>query len=410
MCMRLYTGELTRYTVATQAGTPPVTDGNGAARRSVTLLAAADIGTVPEPQAPYAESVAPVLAAADIRFAQCERSFSRRGTPPGWGRNGTGEGEGDHTRLDPRLAEIWRTLNIDVASLASNHTRDWGPDALLDTIDCLESMGIATIGAGADDAAARRPALIERNGVRIAFLAYVSVMRNGEQAGTGRPGLAPMRARTYYEPIDYQPGCPPRILTIPYDEDLRALERDVAAARQVADVVVVSLHWGVHFLPKVIAGYQPIVAHAAIDAGADLLLGHHSHLLNAIEVYRGRVCFYGMGNFMASGKGKGRMPSDYYNLYWYPPDPDAQADGRYPFPRDSRHALLVKASLTSSGVERVAFLPLWIEGDARPVVLDPDDERFGRVVDYVRWTSDQFPTRFVMDGAEVVVATEGDAS
>jgi poly-gamma-glutamate synthesis protein (capsule biosynthesis protein) len=321
---------------------------------TVTLIAGADVGTVTEPVERFAEFVLPALRSADLRFAQCERSFSTRGCPPGWGRNGTGEGSGDHTRLDPARARIWSTAGIDVASLASNHTRDWGPDALVDTIDLFHEMGIATIGAGRDDDEARRPAVFERNGVRVAFLAYVSVMRNGEQAGDGRPGLAPLRARTYYEPIDYQPGCPPRILTVPYAEDVQAMERDIQSAKQIADVVVVSLHWGVHFLPKVLATYQPEVAHAAIDAGADLILGHHTHLLSAVEVYRGRACFYGMGNFMSSGSGKGAMERTYYNIYWFPPAEDGSVSTS-PFPEDSRKSMLVRAVMSASGVERVSF-------------------------------------------------------
>lgn len=372
----------------------------------ITLIAGADIGTVPELSDEFVKHVLPVLRTADLRFAQCERSYSTRGQPPGWGRNGTGEGNGDHTRLDPRRASVWQTAGIDVASLASNHTRDWGPDALVDTIDLFGRMGIATIGAGRDEEEARRPAFFERDGVSIAFLGYVSVMRNGEQAGPGRPGLAPLRARTYYEPLDYQPGCPPRILTIAYEEDVRALEEDVRKAKRLADVVVVSLHWGVHFLPKVIATYQPPVAHAAIDAGADLILGHHSHMINAVEVYRGKVCFYGMGNFLSSGAGKGTMAPTYYNIYWYPPDADSSPDGLYPFPKDSRKALLVKAAMSRHGIERVSFLPMWIDGRARPVVLSADDPRFAEVVDYVKWVSDQFPTMFQVDGDEVEVVTE----
>lgn len=373
--------------------------------RMLTLIAAADIGTVAPPFEAAVEPVKPLLRGADLRFAQCERSYSTRGVPPGWGRNGTGEGSGDHTRLDPEAAQIWRHAGIDVASLASNHTRDWGPDALVDTVDLFRSMGVATVGAGSDELEARRPAVFERNGVRVAFLAYVSVLRNGEQAGSGRPGLAPLRARTFYEPIDYQPGCPPRIHTVPYEEDLVALERDIVKAKDLADVVVVSLHWGVHFLPKVLATYQPLVAHAAIDVGAGLILGHHTHLLNAVEVYRGRVCFYGMGNFMASGRGKGSMEPSYYNVYWYPP-PDPRwglPSSRSPFPPDSRKSLLVKALISAAGVERVSFLPLWIDELDRPVPVRHHDPRFDAVVAYVRWVSDQFPTRFEVDGDEVVV-------
>src|SRR4029077_1747870 len=141
----------------------------------------------------------------------------------------------------------------------------------------------------------------------IAFLAYCSVLREGDEARQGKPGIVPMRAHTYYKrggnqsEAFPQPGTPPRILTVPYEEDLQALQEDIRKAKQQADAVVMSIHWGLHHIPKAIATYQPKVAHAAIDAGADLILGHHPHCLKAVEVYKGKVCFYSIGNFMSTG-------------------------------------------------------------------------------------------------------------
>ena len=137
---------------------------------------------------------------------------------------------------------------------------DWGPDALLDTVALLHEQGIKTVGAGRNLAEAREPAIVERDGVRVAFLAYCSVLREGYAAKPGSRGIAPMRAHTYYEPAEYQAGMPPRVVTFPYEEDLSALVDDVSAARKAADAVVVSLHWGLHFIPRAIADYQPRVA------------------------------------------------------------------------------------------------------------------------------------------------------
>ena len=163
-------------------------------------------------------------------------------------------------------------------------------------------MGKHVIGAGKDGEEARKPAIVECKGVKIAFLAYCTVLRPGAQAGTGKPGCAPMRAHTHYAPIDWQAGAPPKVITVPHEEDLEALTEDIRKAKQQADVVVMSIHWGLHHMPKAICNYQPIVAHAAIDAGADLILGHHPHCLKAIEVYKGKVCFYSIGNFMTHGR------------------------------------------------------------------------------------------------------------
>src|SRR5207248_6829667 len=109
----------------------------------------------------------------------------------------------------------------------------------------------------------------------------------GAAAGADSPRVAPMRASARFEPVDYQPGVPPRVVTTPDEQDLANLMADVRAAKQQAGTVVLSLHWGVHFVPRIIADYQRTVAQAAFDAGADLILGHHAHLPKAIEVFEG---------------------------------------------------------------------------------------------------------------------------
>ena len=96
------------------------------------------------------------------------------------------------------MAGVWNAAGIDVVSLASNHAMDWGPDALLDTIELFRGMGKHVIGAGRDAEEARKPAIVERNGVKIAILAYCSVLRDGQAAGKGKAGIAPMRAHTHY--------------------------------------------------------------------------------------------------------------------------------------------------------------------------------------------------------------------
>lgn len=98
------------------------------------------------------------------------------------------------------------------------------------------------IGAGRNIAQARRPAVLERVGTKIAFLAYCSVAAPGSEAEENKPGCVPMRASTSYEQIDWQPGTPPRIVTWADKDDLAAMAEDIRRARGQADVVVVSIH------------------------------------------------------------------------------------------------------------------------------------------------------------------------
>ena len=273
------------------------------------------------------------LASAAIRFAQVERTYSERGELQPHG--------GAHGRLPPHMASVLTDCGFNVASVAGSHAMDWGPDALLDTIELLRGMGIQTIGAGRNLAEARRPAIFDCNGLRIAMLAYCSVLHEGHAAGPDAPGVAPMRATARFEPVDYQPGVPPRVVTTPDEQDLADLIADVRAANQQADTVVLSLHWGVHFVPRLIADYQKTVAQAAFAAGAELILGHHAHVPKAIEVVGGKTCFYSLSNFIMSSSPKVTGSADEFQRnYGVPLDPEYP---NMPYGMDGKRSLIAKA-------------------------------------------------------------------
>jgi len=266
-----------------------------ASNRIVTIAAAGDVGTGREPPASSFAQVNDALRSADIRFAQVERLYSGRGSYQG-------QGGGLHTRQKPEMADAFKSVPFSVLSIGSNHTGDWGPDAVIDTVETFRRLEIPTIGAGRDIQEARRPAIINCNGMRVAFLGYVSVMLPQYWATGSRAGSAPMRAHTFYQPYEYQPGAPARIVTVADEEDLAALAGDVRDAKRHADFVFVSLHWGVHYVPAP-SDYQPVVARAAIDAGATGILGHHPHQQQGVEIYNGGVIFYSLGNFSFHRRG-----------------------------------------------------------------------------------------------------------
>src|SRR5258708_19752249 len=106
-----------------------------------------------------------------------------------------------------------------------------------------------------------------------------------------------MRAYTHYHQWDFKPGTTPKILTFPYPDDLAALCDDIRKAKKQADVVAVAMHWGLNGVRGTLAQYERDVAHAAIDAGADMILGSGPHRLKAIELYPGRPIFYTPATF-----------------------------------------------------------------------------------------------------------------
>jgi poly-gamma-glutamate synthesis protein (capsule biosynthesis protein) len=358
----------------------------------LVLLGCGDVGPIHEPMAQYSELVRDTLAAADIRFAQVERVYSERGELQPHG--------GAHGRLPPSMASVMTDCGFNVVSLAGNHAMDWGAEPLLDTIDLLRSKGIKTIGAGRNLAEARQPAWIDAKGLRVAMLAYCSVLHEGYAATPGSPGVAPMRATARFEPVDYQPGVPPRVITTPDAQDLADLVADISAAKQQSDAVVLSLHWGVHFVPRLIADYQRSVAQAAFDAGADLILGHHAHVPKAIEVLRGKTCFYSLSNFIMSSSSKVTGGAeDFQRNYGVALDP---AYPNMPYGVDAKRSLVAKAVISKHTI-RTSFLPALIDTRLRPEILHATDPRFDDMLRFMEWASEGFAHQFSVQGDEIAV-------
>lgn len=364
------------------------------ADNSIVLMGCGDVGPIHEPMDAYSVLAKPTLATADLRFAQVERVYSERGALQV-------HSGGAHSRVKPHLASIFSDCGFDVVSLASNHAMDWGADAMLDTADLLRKRGLQVAGVGRNLHEARQPVIVERNGVRVAFLAYCSILQTGYAATHDKPGIAPLRAHTYYEPFDYQAGVPPHVVTVPYEDDLANMVADIAAAKQSVSVVVLSLHWGIHFIPRMIADYQTIAANAAFAAGADLILGHHAHTPKAIGVHGGKTCFYSLSNFIMSSTAKTpEKAAEFGKQYGVVMDPD------YPhlaYGTDAKRSLIAKAVLSREGVKKVSFLPVLIDRQLRPEVLRNGDPRFDDAVQFMERVSEGYDHRFTIEGDEVVV-------
>jgi len=342
----------------------------------------------------YTELVRPTLAAVDLRFANCERQYASRGTP---------SDRSPHGCQPPEMARIFTDCGFDAVTVANNHMYDFGPDALLDTRALLLEKGIKVTGAGCNLEEARRPAIVEKNGIKVGFLGYCSVIPHGGEAGPTKAGIAPLRVKTYYEPRG--PHAPPRVLTEAEPRDLEMILEDIAALRAKVDIVIPAFHWGVIWVPRVIADYQVQVAHACIDAGADLVLGHHAHIPKAIEMYKGKAIFYSLSNFCMTKP----FPSpSWQETPWVHGAlrNHADQDPEYPllpYGRDARRTLLAKAVFTKQGVKRVSFLPMMIDKLYRPEVLRNGDPRFDDMVRYMDWASEGFDHQFAVEGDEVVV-------
>jgi poly-gamma-glutamate synthesis protein (capsule biosynthesis protein) len=313
-------------------------------------------------------------------------------------------------------ADRLATAGFSVVSLANNHSVDGGYAALLNCQQTLRDLGIATAGAGADIRAAREPAVLDLEGSRIATLAYSAVFPHGYEARAGYPGLAPVRAHTVYTPWEtneWNPGLAPKVSTQPFAEDLAALRADVTEAARQYDVVVVSVHWGDFTRPFVLTDHERRVAHAAIDAGADLVLGHHHHMLRGVEFYRGKPIFYGLGHYLFDLPNlPARIARDGYLGSGDPADQRALARrfGEYrlgpregypllPFHEDSRMTGMAVVTLRQGTIDKVGFRPALIDPENNPQHAQPESPEGQRVLAYLQRCCDEegLPTQVIED-------------
>ncbi len=172
---------------------------------------------------------------------------------------------------DPRLVAGLADAGIDYVSLANNHIRDFGATGVLQTIENVTDYGIKVSGAGKNLAAARKPAVLEAAGTKVAILGYDTIAGSYHATAT-KVGSAPLTRKVVRE--------------------------DVAAARKAgADVVIVFPHWGTEYDPTPFET-QKRLAHLVIDAGADMVIGNHAHWAAAMELYAGKPIWYALGNFV----------------------------------------------------------------------------------------------------------------
>ncbi len=208
------------------------------------------------------EKIADFINSYDLAFCNLECPISKRGTPL----------DKIYTfRGDSSFVEGLKKSGFNIFCLANNHILDYGRNAFLDTKEILERNGFHTIGAGKNQKEASIGKITKIKGMRFVFLAYVTM---------------PLEGIIYSENL---PG--------PAQTNIDGIIQEIKKVRKTADFVIVSFHWGIEFSPFP-SDKQKEYAHRAIDNGADLVIGHHPHVIQSIENYNGRVIIYSLGNFV----------------------------------------------------------------------------------------------------------------
>jgi poly-gamma-glutamate capsule biosynthesis protein CapA/YwtB (metallophosphatase superfamily) len=214
------------------------------------------------PDYPFVD-VKPILQKADVVVGNLECPISLRGNAV--------ENKKFTLRAGPIASTALKMAGFRVMSLANNHTMDFGPLALQETLANLDDNGILHSGAGMNLDDARSPAILKVKKTTLAFLSYSLTFPLEFFASARRPGTAP----GYMEFV----------------------KTDIEKIRPLADIIIVSFHWGAELLTAA-KDYQIALGRQAIDWGADVVLGHHPHVLQELELYKGRLIAYSLGNFV----------------------------------------------------------------------------------------------------------------
>lgn len=220
---------------------------------------------------PFAQ-VKTMLKDHDIVFGNLESGFATDTSTPFF------PGKPYNFAAVPGAAPALREAGFTVLNLANNHILDFGSAELDLTRALLQKEGIAAFGAGSGLQAARLPAVVTVRGVRVGFLGYGVAHSSAVYVGKDRAGIVPIQKEYIRE--------------------------DIQALRKTVDVLIVSYHWGMEYEQHP-TDAQRDLAHLTIDWGADLVLGHHPHVMQGIEVYKGRPIAYSLGNFVFDQKGMG---------------------------------------------------------------------------------------------------------
>lgn len=252
------------------------------------------------------EKTSDITSSADLTFGNLETTILK----------GDAVKSGSfYFRTDPKAVEGLQSAGFDVLSLANNHMMNFSREGIDSTIKNLDAAGISHAGAGLSEDAIYQPVIREVKGIKFGFLAYSYSNDEVTDKKGGIYGVAEM--------------------------DVEKMKTQVASLRKIADVVVVSMHAGTEYATEP-SGAQVKFARAAVDAGADLVIGHHPHVVETFEKYKSGYIIYSLGNFVFD-----QMFSD-----------------------ETRLGTMAKITFDGNKIAKVDFIPIKIFDYAQPAVAD----------------------------------------
>lgn len=276
----------------------------------------------------------------DITIANLETSITTRGEK--W------EDKLYNFRSDPKNLPAMKDAGIDLVSLANNHTLDYGYEGFLDTLDYLDKYEIKSVGGGRNKDEALQGVILEKKGVKIGVLGFSRVVPHVDWYATSkRPGIV---------------GA--------YDVHINQVIDRVREMKKDVDILVLAIHWGEE--GSIIPRQKEIdLGRMLIDNGVDIVMGHHPHVLQGIEIYKGKPIFYSLGNFVFSSKSE-----------------------------ITKETMIAQVIIKDKSIERIHIVPCTIDnGRPIPVSRDKLEEKIG----YINHISRDFATRIDNNGILEIV-------
>jgi hypothetical protein len=370
------------------------------ANQELILLAVGDLIFEETDSEMLLEPTFRVLKSADVLIGQGEITYSSRPVSTLTDRV--------PAPRDPEEMKGLKTAGFKVITLAGNHVWDLGKPGLEDTLSWFREHNIAACGAGLNLEEARRPAILERRSVRFGVLSYNCVGPKETWAAKDKSGCAYVNIITHYELDHATPGGTPTAYTAIELDSLEMMQEDIRRLRSQCEVLVVSFHKGIVHTPILVSKYERHLSFAAIDAGADLILGHHAHILHGIELYKGKAIFHSLGNYAVSLRmavdpslGPQQWALRRKKLFGFEPDPEYPT---YPFHPEAVHTLIAKCQIQDGKIGRISYLPCLVNKKGQPEIL-PNNARGQATFNYIARITQEagLNAQYHWEGNEVII-------
>lgn len=335
--------------------------------KPVSICAVGDlILDQPGPMEPYFVGVKDVLTSADILIGHVETPHTQRYQPSCV--------DIQAPPSPPEHLKVLADLGFDIATTAGNHTYDCGPFGVTDTVDTLRSLGIRTAGSGADLREASRVAVVEKNGLRVGLICFNATGPRFGWATSVKPGANYVDVLTVYQPAFEMPHAPAKIYSFMEPSSEQRMRELIRRAKEDVDVLIVSFHkgaGGTKPFPGWLATYEVPMCHAAVEAGADIILGCHHHMLKGIEFYNGKPIFHGLGNFVTVTYALTPGYNKTEEMIAYMKQREREGRGKaaydppyYPWGPESRLTMAAALLVDRSGCVKCGFVPCRIDEKA----------------------------------------------